>query len=184
MVVLRSDIQKALDDLISNEEGMKFQGLAVVLAKQHWPDFIACERKKDLGADAIARAYFAADGSGKALARSLTATLEKIKGDAAKVKEHFDDITTLVFATPSGVTNTIGESWAAAIRKDFGYELIMMSREDIITSLMDPSNAPLCRTHLGLPVALEPNIVELGQQVREGTAEVLATWSVQLNRST
>ena len=28
------DIQLALDDLISNEEGMRFQGLAVVLAKK------------------------------------------------------------------------------------------------------------------------------------------------------
>jgi hypothetical protein len=163
MVVLRSDIQKALDDLISNEEGMKFQGLAVVLAKQHWPDFMACERKKDLGADAIARAHLTADGSGKALACSLTATLEKIKSDAAKIKEHFNDITILVFATPTSVTNTTVEHWAEAIREDFGYELVMMSREDIITSLMDPSNAALCRTHLGLPVALEPSIIGLGQ---------------------
>ena len=54
MAILRSDIERALDDLISNEEGMKFQGLAVVLAKHRWPDVIACERKKDLGADAIA----------------------------------------------------------------------------------------------------------------------------------
>jgi len=46
MTVLRSDIEKALDDLISNEEGMRFQGLAVVLAKQRWTDFIACERRK------------------------------------------------------------------------------------------------------------------------------------------
>jgi hypothetical protein len=29
---LRTEIEKALDELISNEEGMKFQGLAVVLA--------------------------------------------------------------------------------------------------------------------------------------------------------
>src|SRR5262249_26230304 len=102
MVVLRFDIQKAWDDLISNEEGMKFKVLAVVLAKQRWPDFIACECKKDLGADAIARVCLGADGSGKALACSLTATLEKIKSDAAKIKEHFDDIAILVFATPTG----------------------------------------------------------------------------------
>jgi hypothetical protein len=53
MTVLRTDIERALDDLISNEEGMRFQGLAVVLPKQHWPDLVASERKKDLGADAI-----------------------------------------------------------------------------------------------------------------------------------
>ena len=45
MAVLRSDIERALDDLISNEDGMKFQGLAVVLAKKRWPDLVASERK-------------------------------------------------------------------------------------------------------------------------------------------
>jgi hypothetical protein len=36
MTVLRTDIERALNDLISNEEGMRFQDLAVV--KQHWPE--------------------------------------------------------------------------------------------------------------------------------------------------
>ena len=73
MTVLRSDIERVLDDMISNsnEEGMRFQGLAVALAKQRWPEFIACERKKDLGAAAIARASLAPERSGKVLASSL-----------------------------------------------------------------------------------------------------------------
>src|SRR5712664_695959 len=116
MVVLRTDVERALDDLISNEEGMRFQGLAVVLAKQRWPDFIACERKKDLGADAI--------GEGKVLACSLTATRGKIKSDATKVKKHFD-IKTLVFATPQGITNTTAENWASEVQKEFDYELVV-----------------------------------------------------------
>ena len=58
MIVLRTDIERTLDDLISNEEGMRFQGLAVVLAKQHWPDLVASEHKKDLGADAVGSAGF------------------------------------------------------------------------------------------------------------------------------
>jgi hypothetical protein len=41
----RSEIEKALAELISEEAGMKFQGLAVVLAKQKWPRLVACERK-------------------------------------------------------------------------------------------------------------------------------------------
>src|SRR5580698_1151232 len=51
--MLRTDIERALDDLISNEAGMTFQGLAVILAKQRWPELVAAERKKDLGADAV-----------------------------------------------------------------------------------------------------------------------------------
>jgi hypothetical protein len=181
MTVLRSDIERPLDDLISNEEGMRFQGLAVVLAKQQWPDFIACERHKDLGADAIARASLAADGSGKVLACSVTTTLEKIKDDAEKVKNNFDDITTLVFATPKRVTNTTAEEWAQEIRDDFDYELVVMPREDIITSLMNPSNSALCRTHLGIPVPLGQNVVDTVQQVQEATSEVIAAWSARLS---
>jgi hypothetical protein len=55
--VNRSDIEKALNDLISNEEGMRFQGLAVALAKRRWPGLIASERKADLGADALEKPH-------------------------------------------------------------------------------------------------------------------------------
>ena len=51
-MVERIDIERALEDLISNEEGMRFQGLAVALAQQRWPELIACERHNDLGLDA------------------------------------------------------------------------------------------------------------------------------------
>jgi energy-coupling factor transporter ATP-binding protein EcfA2 len=180
MTLLRSDIEKALDDLISNEGGMTFQGLAVVLAKQRWPDLIASERKKDLGADAIAKPGFAAEGVGKVLACSLTATLAKVRRDAEKIKTNYSDVTKLVFATPEAVTNQKGEAWAAEINKEFGYELAIMPREDIITSLMNPSNAALCRTHLGLQVEVEETVAELVENVRAAAAEVTATWSSRI----
>ena len=84
MPLHRSEIEKVLDDLISNEEGMRFQGLAVVLAKRQWPDLIASERKQDLGADAVVKPPFAMDGLGKVLACSTDATLDKIRTDAKK----------------------------------------------------------------------------------------------------
>ena len=72
---LRTEIEKALAEFVSNEEGMRFQGLAVVLAKLKWPQLIARERKKDLGLDAYMPPSLAQDGIGKGLACSLTATL-------------------------------------------------------------------------------------------------------------
>src|SRR5688572_30213110 len=36
---LRTEIEKALDELNSFEEGMRFQSLAIVLAKEKWPGF-------------------------------------------------------------------------------------------------------------------------------------------------
>ena len=56
MAILRTDIERALDELTSQEEGMRFQGLAVVLGKRRWPQLIARQRKKDLGLDAYAPA--------------------------------------------------------------------------------------------------------------------------------
>lgn len=180
MTVLRSDIERALDDLISNEEGMKFQGLAVVLAKKRWPDLVACERKNDLGADAIAKAPFAAEGLGKVLACSTTATYGKIRDDAEKIKKHFKDITKLVFATPVTVSNARVEEWAAEIERDFGYHLTVMEREDIVTSLMEPSNASLLSSHLGLAVEVEVSLAELITKVRAVAAEVTHAWSKRI----
>jgi hypothetical protein len=171
MTVLRTDIERALDDLISNEEGMRFQGLAVVLAKQHWPELVASERKKDLGADAV--------GSGRVLACSLTATLGKIKSDAAKIKKSFSGVTALIFATPQRVSNTMALGWAEEIKKEFGYELTVAPREDIVTSLLDPSNLALCRTHLGLSVTVDTSAVGQSGLVRDAIAEVSAAWSRQ-----
>jgi hypothetical protein len=75
----RSEIETALDEMIADEAGMKFQSLAVVLAKQKWPQLVACERKWDGGLDAHANEELEPIG----LACSLTATLGKIAGDAA-----------------------------------------------------------------------------------------------------
>lgn len=177
MTVSRSDIEKALDELISNEEGMRFQGLAVVLAKQKWPDLIASERKKDLGLDAHAPALLARDGRGRGLACSLTATLEKIKDDVEKIRRNADDVTVLLFATPRAVTKYTAIKWAEAVREKYGIELTVIPREDIITDLMLPSNASICRTHLGIALAVEPGLEELLGKTREAISEVVAAWS-------
>jgi hypothetical protein len=46
MVVLRTDIERALDELACQEEGMRFQGLAMVLGKKRWPELIARQRRR------------------------------------------------------------------------------------------------------------------------------------------
>src|SRR5262249_18509896 len=121
-VVLRSEIEKALDDLISNEEGMRFKGLGVILARQRWPELVACEGKKDLGGAAV--------GGSVALAGSLSGSLKKIRDESTEIKKHFRGVEKLVFATPAKVTNTTAQSWKEEIQKEFGYELAMIPRED------------------------------------------------------
>jgi hypothetical protein len=81
MPVSRVAIERALDGIASDEGGMRFQGLAVVLAKLRWPELIACERKKDLGLDAHAPAILSPLHKGMGLSSSITPELEKIQGD-------------------------------------------------------------------------------------------------------
>src|SRR5438876_7854352 len=111
MTVLRTDIEKALDELISNEEGMRFQGLAVILAKNKWPEFIASERKDDLGLDAYMPPTLAPDRKGKGLACSLTAELGKIEGDIKKFRPLYKNVEALIFSTPKKVTNETAQKW-------------------------------------------------------------------------
>jgi len=99
MAVLRTDIERALDELASQEEGMRFQGLAVVLGKKRWPELIARQRKKDLGLDAYAPSSLTPERIGKGLAASITPTLKKISADATTAKENFPDLRTLLFVT-------------------------------------------------------------------------------------
>ncbi len=172
----RTEIQKALDELISYEEGMRFQSLAIVLAKGKWPGFIATERRDDLGLDAYLPASLATDGKGKGLACSITATLGKIKGDIDKFHETFKDIKVVIFSTPRKVSNELATKWAEEIGKGYNLELVVASREDIITDLMLPSNVSLCGSHLGIQVQVEPVLSELVDNARGAISEVISGW--------
>ncbi len=174
--VLRTDIEGALKELISNEEGMKFQGLAVVLAKQKWPRLVACERKWDLGLDAHASGELEPDRRGVGLACSLMATVGKISGDATKVRKNYPDVAILIFATAEKVTQHAKNIWAEQVKKDFAYDLVVVSREEIVTSLMDPSNAAICSGQLGIPVELKPELKLVLGRAREAAGEVIASW--------
>ena len=176
MTVRRTDIEAALDDLVLHEDGIRFQRLAVVLAKEKWPDMIASEVKKDLGLDAHAPGLLAGDRKGRGLACSLTATLTKIKQDVDKIRQQAPDVKTLIFATPRRVTNYTAMEWADDVRKECGIELIVVSREDIITDLILPSNASICRNHLGIHVAVEPAVSELLEKARGAASEIVAGW--------
>jgi len=176
MAIYRTEIEKALDEIISNEEGMRFQGLAVVLAKLKWPELIASERHNDLGLDAHAPASCANDGIEKGLASSTTATIGKIKEDIGRFKPHYPNVKVLIFATPHKVTNKKTKSWKETIEKDYGIELQIVSREDVITDLMLPDNASICLSHLNIHVVVEQTIQDLVAKTREATGEILAAW--------
>ena len=105
MAILRTDIERALDELIANEEGMRFQALAVVLAKKKWPELIASERHNNSGLDAYTPASIAEGRKAKGVASSITGTIDKVRGDGTKAKKNFPDVEVLIFMTPKKVTN-------------------------------------------------------------------------------
>ena len=177
MVVLRTDIERALDELASQEEGMRFQGLAVVLGKKRWPELIARQRKKDLGLDAYAPSSLTPERIGKGLAASITPTLKKISADAKTAKENFPDLKTLLFVTSAKVGNADRKRWEEAIQKDHGVELHIIEREEIITLMMMPENASLRASFLHLDIDAEPQVADLIDRTRRAADAVTRTWA-------
>jgi len=178
MSAFRLEIGRALDVIASDEGGMPFQELAVVLAKKRWADLVACTRKKDLGLDAYASAAASTLGKGMGLCCSISGTLQKLQKDAKRAAGHFEDLSVLVYATSNDVTNLTAEPWKKEIKDTYGWELIMMPREDIITTLELPEYAGICKQHLGIAVAeLEPTVEALLEKALDATAEVTANWS-------
>ena len=117
MPLLRTDLERALDELIVQEEGIRFQRLAVVLGKQRWRDLIACQPKKDLGLDAYAPASLTPDRIGKGLAASITPSLAKVSADANRARENYPDLRALLFVTAGKVVNATQQKWKEEIQQ-------------------------------------------------------------------
>jgi len=172
----RSDIIRALDELMVDEVGMRFQGIAVVHAKQKWPQLVACERKWDGGLDAHADGTLEPDGKGIGLACSTTPTIGKIKRDARETNRHHPDIKVLIFSTAGKVSEHQKEPWADEILKTFGLHLIVVSREEFITWLLDPARSDICRDQLGIALPMPPELEPALRRAQEAAKETADNW--------
>ena len=179
MPVLRTHIETALDEIISQEEGMRFQGLAVVLGKQRWPELIAHQRKKDFGLDAYAPASLTPENYAKGLAASITPTLKKVSDDARRAKENFRDLKALLFVTPAIVGNSKRREWREEIRKVHGLDLHIIEREEIIALMLMPENASLCASFLYLDIEAEPESAALIERTRRAAEAVTQGWAAK-----
>ncbi len=77
MIIGRTELALALDDMAENHDGVRFQRMALQLARQTWPEIICSEPGKDLGVDARVPTSLSADGTGRAFAYSITPTYAK-----------------------------------------------------------------------------------------------------------
>jgi hypothetical protein len=176
MALLRTEIEKALEELISQEEGMRFQGLAVVIGKLRWPELVARQRKKDLGLDAYARASLTQENVGKGLAASITPTLTKISHDVVTAKENFPDLRKLIFVTPAKVGNADRKKWEDKIEQDHGIELHVIEREEIITLMQMPESASLLASFLYLKHDIEPPAESVVAKAKRAAEVVVQNW--------
>jgi signal transduction histidine kinase len=172
----RSEIIRALDELMADEVGMRFQGIAVVHAKRKWPQLVACERKWDGGLDAHADGTLERNGKGIGLASSTTPTIAKIKHDAKNTKKHYPDVKVLIFSTAGPVTEHQKKPWVEEIQRDFGLDLIVVSREEFITWLLDPTQSDICRDQLGIPVSMPTELEPVLESAQGAAKETVDKW--------
>lgn len=172
--VTRRGIVDALKDMVEHEEGTRFQSLAVILARQTWPQLTASERWKDRGLDAYAPGSDQKPAMG--LACSTTASVKKIKSDLTKIREHYPEVRQVVFFTADTVTRHTEQKWKDEVEESFGVRLTILSREHLIISLLDPTNAPLCRNHLRLSVGPDPQTEDVSRAAKAACRAAATNW--------
>jgi hypothetical protein len=171
----RSEIELALDEMISDETGMRFQGIAVIHAQQKWPQLMACERKKDGGLDAHADGASQPDGKGIGLACSIRASLKKLGDDAEQVKKHHPDVKLLIFSTAEKVSEYEKHSWGKKILEKFGLQLDVVSREEFISWLRAPMQADICR-ELGIAPSMGQDLEPAFERAQKAAQEIAGDW--------
>lgn len=173
------NINHALDALVVHEEGIKFQRLALSLAKTRWPELVAAEVKKDGGEDGLTHPYLTKSGKRFDIASSITATYGKVRGDVKRICGRGVKLDLLVFYTPVKVLNTKVDDWRRKISEEFGCELMVISREDIIQDLLRPQNHWMCSEFLGLHVPFTPTLKDVTQKTISAVSRVLDEWKAR-----
>ncbi|MBL9172000.1 MAG: NACHT domain-containing protein [Verrucomicrobiales bacterium] len=158
----RLQIQRALENLKSNERAAEFESLAAHLAKRRHPSLVVTERKADGGEDLTS---FVADEQGRRIrgAVSLTGTLEKIRKDARRQRKLGVQSDLLVFVTTEAISNLEVGEWCRKFREEFGYDLAVLGQADLIAELEKPENEWLCADYLGI----DPLVAALGSYLDE-----------------
>lgn len=110
------------------------------------------------------------------MACSLTAKIDKIESDIQRTRQALPGLRLLLFYTPHKVSEQTKERWVTNMRREYGIDLVVLSREDIITDLMSPKNASLCESILRIPLAHEPELTDVIERTRSAISEVVDSW--------
>jgi hypothetical protein len=176
MTVGRTELALALDDMDENQDGVRCQRMALQPVRQTWPEIVCSEPGKDLGIDARVPTSLAADGVGRAFGCSITPTYAKILADARKIRANYPSLKVMIFATPASVSNQRGEGWIQELEKELGLELVILSREDLVSRLLEPASAPARQLLLGFAASRTPEFADLCAEVALATRENVDLW--------
>lgn len=169
---MRTEIEQALADLITNERGLDFQRIAVPLAQARHPTLVASEPKKDGGKDA----FEVGQDGGLSVACSISPTWAKIKKDIERIRERGAALTELWFYTPAVVTTLGAEDWVKDAKADYGIHLVVFSLEEVVTRLLEPRFHYLLKDHLGISAPLDNAVSSLFQQLHDTSSARLNEW--------
>lgn len=180
-------IDSELGSLKSHQQAILFQQIAIRLAKNRWPEMIATEVFRDGGEDALIPAAFTSNGRHLSVGCSITGTYAKICEDFRKLRKREVYPETFVFYTTEKIPAAAGkdniessEKWRAKFRKDFGCELIVITRENIIQELVDPTNLWMCREFLGLGIPYDLDVPAILESMSSASQEIIDVWMKNL----
>lgn len=171
----RVQIVNALDALIEGERGFDFQRLALQLARGKWPDLVATEVKSDAGEDAYQLPVYSSDER-TSFGCSISATWDKVVADCERIKEQGQKPSRFVFYTARKVVNTTVLKWCQKIANDYKLALIVVSREDIVESLIRPENNWITYRYLGVDLSCEPTLPVAEDKARKLAQDTLESW--------
>ena len=178
MIDRRLQIKRALKVMIDEQNGIKFQRLAVQLAKTKWPELEATQEHYDGGEDATSFEC-GEDGNRRRLACSITGTLDKICQDARRLIDRKVEIDILVFMTPVSISNIDVSHWCNQVKYKFGIELHIIGQAEIIALLMQPNKTWLCNEFLGLDFSIEQDLIELEACAKKVSTKIIDNWKIE-----
>ena len=180
----RTEIERALDEMISDETGKKFQGLAVVHAKQKWPQLVACERNWDGGLDAYASAELDSEETGH-WARVLDNSHAcEGRGRCERSQKELSRTARANFFNPERSDPAHCAAFGPkSVLDKFGLKLVVVPREEFITWLLDPANSDICRDQLGIAPSMTPDLAPAFERAHEAAKDVADSWDRTFRRS-
>ena len=152
--------------------------MAIQLAKKRWPNVIANEIHHDGGEDGTSIFAGVIGERSSAIGCSITGTLSKVKDDCNKIKQRQRNIDFFVFCTPKKISVHTIDDWKKEVNNEYEHDLIVIGREDIAESLLDPEVSWLVHQYLHIPHDENENqtLENVRTKIRSATSSELDKW--------